>query len=104
MLNKNLVLFFFTCNLIFAQNPWQLDSGQWLISPYVSFYQAESMRDNSGDKTTFGNNGEFSSYNPRLYFSTSLNGYKLNLFGTVPYFINQYADHNSKIKNKKKKK
>jgi hypothetical protein len=99
MLNKSLVFFLLVVNWVVAQNPWQQDKGEWLFSPYVSHYKATEMRDNNGVKTNFGNNGVFTNYNPRLYFSTALNGYKLNLFGTVPYFFNRYADNNAQFTN-----
>lgn len=81
-------------------NPWQQAKGEILLSPFVSHYQASSFRDQDGNKQAFGNNGEFTNYNPRLYFSFALNDTKLNLFGSIPYFINRYEDDLNKLSNK----
>ncbi|GAB2492826.1 hypothetical protein [Algoriphagus taiwanensis] len=82
-----------------AQNPWQQDRGEALISPFVSRYQADFYRDKSGNKIPFEQDGLFQNYNPRLYFSFPIKGYKINLFGTVPLFFNQYKDANETQKN-----
>lgn len=83
----------------FAQNPWQQDKGEALISPFLSRYQADFYRDKAGDKIPFEQNGLYQNYNPRLYFSLPVKGYKINLFGTVPLFFNQYQDANENQKN-----
>jgi|GEM_PF-1140255 len=73
-------------------NPWQQASGELLLSPYLSYYQATSFRDDNGNKQDFSNNGKFHNYNPRLYFSLPLRSDKLNLFGSIPYVTNTYED------------
>jgi len=83
----------------FGQNPWQQDKGEFLLSPYLSHYKATSFRDRSGEKIAFDDEGKFQNYNPRLYFSMPIKGYKINLFGSIPLFFNSYEDQNLKQKN-----
>lgn len=73
-------------------NPWQQNKGEVLLVPFVSHYRADSFRDSNGNRQAFTNNGEFTNYNPRLYFSTSLKQTKLNLFGSLPFFTNKFSD------------
>ena len=82
-----------------AQNPWQQDRGQALISPYLSNYRADAYRDRNGTKIPFENNGQFQNYNPRIYFSLPLGGYKVNIFGSIPLFFNTYEDSQRKQQN-----
>lgn len=86
-----LILFGFTTES-WGQNPWQQDRGEALISPFVSRYTADFYRDKSGNKIPFDKDGSFQNVNPRLYFSFPVKGYKINLFGTVPWFSNRSED------------
>ncbi|UJP65493.1 hypothetical protein [Mongoliitalea daihaiensis] len=83
----------------YAQNPWQQDKGEFLLSPFVSHYRASSFRTRNGEQIPFNDNGLFQNYNPRLYFSLPLNGYKLNLFGSLPLFVNQFEDTQQNQRN-----
>lgn len=76
-----------------AQNPWQQDTGEYLFSPYVSYYTTDELRTSDGDRVAFNNNGSFTSVNYRLYFSMPIRNYKWNFFGTVPYFQNTYEEN-----------
>lgn len=88
-----------TTDPLFAQNPWQQDKGQILLSPYLSHYKADEYRSRNGEKLPFDNDGKFQNYNPRLYFSLPLNGYKLNLFGSLPLFANKFEDNQETQQN-----
>lgn len=95
-----LILIFLSVNLpCHAQNPWQQDKGEFLLSPFLSNYRATAYRDRSGQRINFTDQGQFSNVNPRLYFSMPIKNYKVNLFGTVPLFFNQYRDDNQTQKN-----
>lgn len=80
-------------------NPWQQKKGELLLSPFVSHYRATSFRDSDGNRQDFNNNGKFTNYNPRLYFSLALNDTKLNLFGSIPFFSNRYQDDENSLSN-----
>ncbi|MCH7398154.1 hypothetical protein MM236_09150 [Belliella sp. DSM 107340] len=97
-----ILIFFFVVlsSTSFAQNPWQQDKGEFLLSPYLSHYSAAAFRNRDGDKIDFENQGKFVNYNPRIYFSLPLNGYKVNLFGSLPWFFNQYEDTNLRQQNR----
>ncbi|MCH7402723.1 hypothetical protein ACFOUP_05365 [Belliella kenyensis] len=93
-----LLIMFVTANS-YAQNPWQQDKGEALISPYISHYRASSFRSRNGEKIPFQDEGLFTNYNPRLYFSLPLKGYKVNFFGSIPLFINKFDDTQQSQKN-----
>jgi hypothetical protein len=99
MLGNNSIirLFFFFLmgfgHALHAQNPWQQDTGEVLLSPFLSHYRANAFRTKDGEKKAFDESGLFTNYNPRFYFSVPLNGYKLNLFGSVPLFLNKFEDN-----------
>ncbi|MBW3470103.1 hypothetical protein [Arthrospiribacter ruber] len=82
-----------------AQNPWQQDSGEYLISPFVSHYRATSFRNREGERVAFNDDGIFYNYNPRVFFSLPLKGYKVNLFGSIPIFSNRFEDNNRSQSN-----
>ncbi|MFT4855717.1 MAG: hypothetical protein ACI9UV_000511 [Algoriphagus sp.] len=92
-------LLFFQIGAGFSQNPWQQGKGEILLSPYLSHYSASAFRNRSGEKIDFDQNGQFSNYNPRMYFSLPLKDYKINLFGSLPYFFNQNKDNTADQKN-----
>lgn len=97
-----LIPLFFTCGIFFSafgQNPWQQDKGEFLLSPFLSHYQATSFRDRTGDKIAFENDGKFQNYNPRLYLSMPIKGYKINLFASLPLFFNSYEEQGLKQQN-----
>ncbi|MCH7412505.1 hypothetical protein MM213_03335 [Belliella sp. R4-6] len=98
--NFLILVFVFLSSTSFAQNPWQQDKGEFLLSPYLSHYSATAFRNRDGDKIDFENQGQFVNYNPRIYFSLPLNGYKVNLFGSLPWFFNQYEDDNLRQQNR----
>ena len=98
--NFLILVFVFLSSTSFAQNPWQQDKGEFLLSPYLSHYSATAFRNRNGDKIDFENQGQFVNYNPRIYFSLPLNGYKVNLFGSLPWFFNQYEDDNLRQQNR----
>ncbi|MCH7408895.1 hypothetical protein MM239_05780 [Belliella sp. DSM 111904] len=83
----------------YAQNPWQQDKGEALISPFVSHYRATAFRSRDGEKIPFQDQGLFTNYNPRMYFSLPLNGYKVNFFGSIPLFINRFDDTQQRQRN-----
>lgn len=76
----------------FGQNPWQQDKGEALISPFFSHYRASAFRTTNGERIPFQDQGQFTNYNPRVYFSLPLDGYKINLFGSIPLFFNRFED------------
>lgn len=82
-----------------AQNPWQQGKGEALLSPYFSHYRATSFRNRSAEKIDFEENGQFTNYNPRMYFSLPVKDYRINLFGSLPYFFNQYQDDSKNQEN-----
>jgi hypothetical protein len=82
-----------------AQNPWQQSKGEILLSPYFSNYRATAFRNRSGEKIDFAQDGQFTNYNPRMYFSLPIKDYKVNLFGSLPYFFNQYKDNSKDQRN-----
>lgn len=95
-MNKNLLFFSFLLFIAIianAQNPWQQAKGEVLISPYISTYFTNSLRDVNGNKRVFGNDGSYQQINPKVYFSLALDDYKLNLFGNIPFISNQYEDN-----------
>lgn len=97
-----LIALFLTAGLFFpafGQNPWQQDKGEFLISPYLSRYQATSYRDRSGEKIQFDNDGKFQNFNPRLYLSMPIKGYKINLFASLPLLFNSYTEGDQKQQN-----
>lgn len=83
----------------FSQNPWQQDRGEALISPFVSHYRASAFRTRDGERVPFQDQGLFTNYNPRVYFSLPVDGYKINFFGSIPLFVNRFDDTQQQQRN-----
>lgn len=82
-----------------VHNPWQQVDGSILISPYISHYSTSTFRDSEGNKSNFSNDGEYSNYNPRVYFAIPILSDRLNLIASIPYFSSKYEDDNLSLKN-----
>ncbi|NEV94529.1 hypothetical protein G3567_10285 [Psychroflexus sp. YR1-1] len=80
-------------------NPWQQGSGEILLSPFVSRYEATSYRTSDGDKIDFARDGKFSNYNPRLFVAAPFFGERLNIIGSIPFFSNTYEDNDASDTN-----
>ncbi len=92
------ILFITSKNFSYADGGFPVRPGRLLISPSVSYFFSNSKWDSTGTKSSYANNGKFSSIGVTLYMEYGLSR-RWALVATLPYVSNNYTQSISPTSN-----